>query len=78
MIEYNFDEYPGLLSALRVRQQSHLNMAVTDGHQGTRPIACDAGKLHDQGQLHTVAFVAVGRLAGGVERLQELELVFRV
>ena len=66
VIEHNLDQHSGLLSTLRVRQQGHLDVPVTDRQQGSRPVARDPSKLHDQGQLHTVAFVRESRFRGGV------------
>ena len=53
-------------------------MPVRDRQQGTRPNARDPSKLHNQSQLHAVAFVRESRLGGGIERLQELELIFGI
>jgi hypothetical protein len=78
VIEHDLDQDSGLLSSGWVLQQGHLDMSVTDRQQSWRAIARDSGKLHNQGQLHTVPFVRVGRLHGGVERFQELELILRM
>ncbi len=78
VIEHNLDQHSGLLSSGWVLQQGHLDMSVTDRQQSGRPVARDSGKLHNQGQLYAVSFVRVGRLRGGVERFQELELILRM
>ena len=65
-MEHNLDQHSGLLSTLRVRQQGYLDVLVTDRQQSRRPVARDPGKLHDQGQLHAVAFVRKIRLGGDV------------